>query len=59
LQLNRRDRQVPEVVNLGEFMRSLIDEIAQAENVPPNGIVILIPNDVRVMFDRGHLNQIV
>ena len=59
LQLNRRDRQQPEVVNLGEFMNSLIDEIAQAENVPPNGIVILIPNDVRVMFDRGHLNQIV
>jgi two-component system sensor histidine kinase PilS (NtrC family) len=59
LQLNRRDRQVPEVVNLGEFMNSLIDEIAQAENVPPNGIVILIPNDVREMFDRGHLNQIV
>src|SRR5881397_2269022 len=36
-----------------------IDEISQAENVLPHGIVILIPNDVRVMFDRGHLNQIV
>jgi len=59
LQLNRRDRQQPDVINLGEFMNSLIDEIAQAENVTPNGIVILIPNDVRVMFDRGHLNQIV
>ena len=59
LQLNRRDRQQPDVVNLGEFMNSLIDEIAQAENVTPGGIVILIPNDVRVMFDRGHLNQIV
>jgi len=59
LQLNRRDRQQPDVINLGEFMNSLIDEIVQAENVTPNGIVILIPNDVRVMFDRGHLNQIV
>ena len=27
LQLNRRDRQQPEVVTLAEFMHSLIDEI--------------------------------
>ena len=59
LQLNRRDRQQPEVVTLVEFMQALIDEIVQAEAMPPNAIVVLIPNDVRVMFDRGHLNQIV
>ena len=59
LQLNRRDRQQPEVVVLGEFMKSLIDEILQAENVPPRSILILIPDDVRVIFDRGHLNQII
>ena len=59
LQLNRRDRQQPEVIALGEFMQSLIDEVVQAENVPPKSIVILIPDDVRVIFDRGHLNQIV
>jgi len=59
LQLNRRDRQQPEVFALGEFIRSLIDEIAQAENVPPKGIVILIPDELQVIFDRGHLNQII
>jgi two-component system sensor histidine kinase PilS (NtrC family) len=59
LQLNRRDRQQPEVVTLVEFMHALIDEIVQAEAIPPNAIVMMIPNDVRVMFDRGHLNQIV
>jgi two-component system sensor histidine kinase PilS (NtrC family) len=59
LQLNRRDRQQPEVIVLGEFIQSLIDEIVQAENVPPKSILILIPDDVRVIFDRGHLNQIV
>jgi len=58
LQLNRRDRQQPEVLLLGEFVRSLIDEIIQAESVPPGAVVILIPDDIRVMFDRGHLNQI-
>jgi two-component system sensor histidine kinase PilS (NtrC family) len=59
LQLNRRDRQQPEVVTLVEFMHALIDEIVQAEAIPTNAIVMMIPNDVRVMFDRGHLNQIV
>ena len=46
LQLNRRDRQQPEVIALGEFMRSLIDEIVQAENMPPGAIVMLIPDDL-------------
>ena len=59
LQLNRRDRQQPEIVALSDFMHSLLDEIVQAENVPPGAVTILIPNDIRVMFDRGHLNQIV
>ena len=59
LQLNRRDRQQPEVVTLVEFMHALIDEIVQAEGMPTNTIAMMIPNDVRVMFDRGHLNQIV
>jgi two-component system sensor histidine kinase PilS (NtrC family) len=58
LQLNRRDRQQPEVIRLGDFMRSITDEITQAERMPPGGIVIDISDDLLVMFDRGHLNQI-
>ena len=58
LQLNRRDRQQPETVVLGEFVRSLVDEIVQAESIPPKSMVILIPDEIRVLFDRGHLNQI-
>jgi len=46
-------------VTLVEFMHALIDEIVQAEAMPTNAIAMMIPNDVRVMFDRGHLNQIV
>jgi hypothetical protein len=34
-------------------MHALIDEIVQAEAMPANAIVMMIPNDVRVMFDRG------
>lgn len=59
LALNRRDRQQPEIVALADFMHALIDEIVQAENIPQKTVVILIPPEVRVMFDRGHLNQIV
>ncbi len=59
LQLTRRDRQVPEVIVLGECIRTLVEEIAHAESIPASGIVIEIPPDLRVLFDRGQLNQIV
>jgi two-component system sensor histidine kinase PilS (NtrC family) len=59
LQLNRRDRQQPEMIAFGEFLHSLCEEIAQAENIPPAGIAMDIPADLMVIFDRGHLNQIV
>ncbi len=58
LQLNRRDRQQPEAIPLGEFILALTDEIVQAENMPPAGVGIQIPDDLMVIFDRGHLNQI-
>src|SRR5215212_2890805 len=35
LQLNRRDRQDPEPMALADFMRSLIEEITEAEKMPP------------------------
>lgn len=59
LQLNRRDRQQPETVPLSDFLRALIDEIVQAENIPPGGVVMQIPDDLLIIFDKGHLNQIV
>jgi two-component system sensor histidine kinase PilS (NtrC family) len=59
LQLNRRDRQQPEVLALGEFVTALCDEIAQAEHIPRGALAIGIPDDLLVVFDRGHLNQIV
>ena len=58
LQLNRRDRQQPEVIALREFMLSMCDEIAQAEHIAKGDIAIQIPDDVIVIFDRGHLSQI-
>ncbi len=59
LQLNRRDRQQPEVIMLGDFLHALIDEIVQAENIPAGGVMMILPPDLMVIFDRGHLNQII
>src|ERR1700681_919028 len=59
LQLNRRDRQQPETVPFAEFMHALIDEIVQAENMPAGTVSSQIPDDLMIVFDRGHLNQIV
>ena len=59
LQLNRRDRQQPETIALAEFLRSLVDEIVQAENIPSGGVQIVVPDDLVVIFDRGHFNQII
>jgi two-component system sensor histidine kinase PilS (NtrC family) len=59
LQLNRRDRQQPEVIPLVEFMGSLLEEIVQAEGIPAGGAIMHVPDDLLVIFDRGHLNQIV
>jgi len=58
LQLNRRDRQQPETVPLADFVRALTDEIVAAENMPPGSVVMQIPDDLLIIFDRGHLNQI-
>ena len=41
------------------FMASLCDEIAQAEHIAKGDIVIEIPDDLNIIFDRGHLSQIV
>ncbi|MCC7039670.1 MAG: hypothetical protein IT516_05100 [Burkholderiales bacterium] len=58
LQLNRRDRRQPETLAFAEFIRGIVDEIVQAENIPPGGVVRQIPEDLLIIFDRGHLSQI-
>ena len=54
----RRDRQQPETIALSDFLRSLCEEIVQAENIPTGSIQIIAPDDLVVIFDRGHFNQI-
>ncbi|MEO8849914.1 MAG: ATP-binding protein [Casimicrobiaceae bacterium] len=58
LQLNRRDRQQPETLSLKDFIQGLTDEVMQAENMPLQSVLIQIPQELLIIFDRGHLNQI-
>ena len=59
LQLNRRDRQQPEAIDLADFMHTGLEDIMQAENMPVGTVDVTIPPELKVIFDRGHLNQIV
>ncbi len=59
LALNRRDRQQPEAIPLAGFLAALAEEITQAENMPAGTVLLEIGENLSIVFDRGHLNQIV
>jgi len=59
MDLTRRDRQNPETLPLAEAIHSLIEEITNAERIPPGSISIQIPPELSIVFDRGQLGQIV
>lgn len=59
LQLARRDRQEVEAIVLSPFLRSLLDEIARAEKIPAECVVVDVAEGFDVQFDRGQLGQII
>lgn len=58
LQLNRRDRASVEEVPLQAFLRSVVEQISQAERVPLEAFRINMPPACVAVFDRQHLNRI-
>jgi two-component system sensor histidine kinase PilS (NtrC family) len=58
LQLNRRDRAVPEPVALLPFLQNLVDQVAHGEKIPAEAFVLHLPEDALVHFDRQHLNRV-
>jgi len=46
------------VIPLCDFVASIAEEIVQAEGIAAGGVAIDIDDELRVMFDRGHLSQI-
>lgn len=59
LELNRRDQRQPEVFDLSGVLRTLVDEIMQAEKIPAECVTIDIVGDPAVRFDRGQFAQII
>lgn len=58
LEVGRRDRAVPEAIDLGAYLPGIVAEFEQAMALPP-GSIALRQNPVPVLrFDRGHLHQV-
>ncbi len=58
MQLNRRDRAMPEEFDLNTMLRVFMDEFCLAERVDRELLVLNETQGVEVTFDRGHLRQI-
>jgi len=58
MQLNRRDRALVEVFELTGLLRTFIEEFTQAERLEPSVLVLMGAQPGQVIFDRGHLRQV-
>ena len=58
LQLNRRDRATPELLNLDRVIHQFIDHFCQAEKIPDGILVQSEGAALMVYFDRLHLDQV-
>jgi two-component system sensor histidine kinase PilS (NtrC family) len=59
LTLNRRDSQMfREPISMADFLRDFIAQFQHGEKVPDGVITLTVPEQLRVMFDRLHLHQV-
>lgn len=58
MQLNRRDRALPEVFDLDVLLGAFLDELSLAERLEQGVMVLEKTPGVPVTFDRGHLRQV-
>jgi two-component system sensor histidine kinase PilS (NtrC family) len=58
MQLNRRDRAMPEVFELDVMLRAFIEEFCLAERLDQGMMVLEGLPVFKVTFDRGHLRQV-
>jgi two-component system sensor histidine kinase PilS (NtrC family) len=58
LQLNRRDTAEPEVIDIEEFIRTFIDDFCHTEKIKIDTFKLDLTGQAEIIFDRGHLNQI-
>ncbi len=58
MQLNRRDRAQPELLDLTEKLRVFIQEFNSVEHLDPNILVLLELPNTKISYDMGHLHQV-
>jgi two-component system, NtrC family, sensor histidine kinase PilS len=58
LTLNRRDRLNPVSFDRTK-LAALVDELRQTEEMPPDAVIVSMPDAVHFQFDPDHLRQIV
>jgi two-component system sensor histidine kinase PilS (NtrC family) len=58
LALSRRDRLDTEAIPVEEFLHGFVTEFQHAEDIPQGTFVVQAGAQLRVCFDRLHLNQI-
>lgn len=58
LQLNRRDIARSEILHAEDFIRTFVNDFRLAEKIDANVFVLDICGQNSIVFDQGHLNQI-
>lgn len=58
LQLNRRDRRKASFFDLREYIEEFTTQFIHSEKIAPEWLIIEIPQDFSLPFDREHLHQI-
>ena len=58
LQLNRRDRGLPQLLDLRDIVTAQVAQLAETENLPAGLIEIKVPAGIDIRFDPEHLNQV-
>lgn len=58
LELTRRDRVHPEIIQLAAFLPAFVDEFAQNEKIQSTSFAIEMHEAGEILFDRVHLQQV-
>ncbi len=59
LELNRRDRANPEVIDADSWFSEWRDTFCASSQVPSDRVVLELASGLRLRFDRNHLHQVV
>ena len=58
LQLNRGDRAQRESIKLTDFLQQFVEQFCLVEKIPRETLVIELKAELRVLFQRSHLDQV-